>query len=198
MLRVLSFRCHLLASAIDCSYRCFHRVVDDSFLVDTRLLSWLAVWMAWCSAWHEQLLARRSAGQLGFASAYLPSIGELTCVASLIGIVALDSLRFVPVITGVLVLLLFFDAGVVARALRRQWIFWLGEISFSIYMLFGILLSRMMTVEVRLSHYFSSMIAIPLFIVIYLAVTVMLAQATYVTIERPFRQLARPSRTAVA
>lgn len=119
-------------------------------------------------------------------------IGEVACVAGLLVVVAADRLRLVPVITGGLVFLLFSDAGVVSRVFRQHWIFWLGEISFSIYMLFGLLLPRMMSIETHLSHHFPPAAAIPMFIALYLAATIGLAHFTYVGIERPFRRLARP------
>ncbi len=126
------------------------------------------------------------------------SIGEMLVVAGLFGAVAFDDLRLVPVLTGGLVVLFFFDAGVVARLLHARWCFWMGEISFSIYMLFGLLLPRMMGIETWLSGYVPHPVAIPLFIVFYLSTTLALAHVTYVVIECPFRRMAWPRRVTMA
>ena len=127
----------------------------------------------------------------------LASVGELLAVTGLLAVVALDQLRLVPVFTGLLICFLFSDSGVVARAMRARWCFWLGEISFSIYLLFGLLLPWMSGLEPALARHLPEPAALVAFIAIYLGATVSLAHITHRTIERPCRDLLRSRRRRI-
>jgi len=119
------------------------------------------------------------------------SAGEILAVTGLLTVVVLDQLRLVPLFAGLLIWFLFSDTGVVARALRARWCFWLGEISFSIYLLFGVLLPWMGGIEPALARHMPQAAAVTLFVAIYLGATFALAHVTYHTIERPSRNALR-------
>lgn len=121
----------------------------------------------------------------------LASAGEIVALAGLLTAVALDQLRLVPLFTALLVWALLSDTGGVARAMRARWCFWLGEISFSIYLLFGLLLPWMGNIEPALARHMPQPAAIVGFIAIYLGATLALAHLTFRTIERPCRNLLR-------
>ncbi len=124
------------------------------------------------------------------------SAGEVLCVAALLASVAYEEIRLVPPLTGGLVFFLFFNTGIVGKWMRASWCFWLGEISFSIYLIFGLLLPQLLVHLQWLVHMLPPPVSVYAFIAIYLLITMGLAQVTYTTIERPFRRLGRVRTTA--
>ena len=78
--------------------------------------------------------------------------------------------------------------------LRGRLLFWLGDISFSIYLIFGVLLPRVSGVARWLLARLPDSAAIFLFVLFYLGLTLTLAHVANRLIERPARRLARAGR----
>lgn len=119
------------------------------------------------------------------------SFGELVCLSGLLGVVWAGALRFVPLFAAGLILFLFFDAGVLARGLRAGWCHWLGEISFSIYLLHGLILPELNVVAWLLMFRIGWTAALPIYAGLYLAAVLVTSHLTWRAIEVPGRNLAR-------
>jgi len=76
--------------------------------------------------------------------AWLASVGEGLAIAAFVAAVAGDALWLIPFAAAALILLLYFDNGVVARLLHLRFFFWQGQISYSVYLLHGPLLADWM------------------------------------------------------
>jgi peptidoglycan/LPS O-acetylase OafA/YrhL len=119
------------------------------------------------------------------------SAGEIFCAGGIVLAVGSGVPELVPVFSAGLVLALYFDAGVVAWLLRRQPFFWLGEISFSVYLLHALLIGRLLPYATVLSWHMSWDWAVPLFLAGFFALVFALSHVTYRLIECPARRLDR-------
>jgi peptidoglycan/LPS O-acetylase OafA/YrhL len=124
-------------------------------------------------------------------SARRASLGELICLAGLVFAVWAGALRLVPLFAAGLILFLFFDRGVLARGLRARWCHWLGEISFSIYLIHGLVLPALNVWAWELSFRIGWTAALPIYAALYLAAVLILSDIAWRTIEVPGRNLAR-------
>jgi peptidoglycan/LPS O-acetylase OafA/YrhL len=132
---------------------------------------------------------------LGCLALRLPEIdrrlafaGEMLSVLG-IGLAVAFDLRWVPICAGPLILCLYFDRGPVSWALRAGWCFWLGEVSFSIYLLHGLIMGQMGTLPWRFARHMPWGLAIVLYLALFMIVVLGLSQATYRLIEQPGRRL---------
>jgi len=156
---------------------------------------WHALVRGMSGFWPGVFLATFALRLRRFPSVWVTA-GEVLCVVGLLLSVSYEETRLVPPLTGGLVFFLFFNTGVVAKWMRASWCFWLGEISFSIYLIFGFLLPKLLVHLQWLTHLLPPSLSVGAFIFIYFLITLGLAQVTYMTIERPFRRLGRVRKAA--
>jgi peptidoglycan/LPS O-acetylase OafA/YrhL len=133
----------------------------------------------------------------------LLSLGEGASLVGMVGAALLGMPAMVPLFAALLLFCLMFDAGVVARFLRRPTCLWLGRISFSIYLLHFIVYTaaivwfpaRMMPIRGGVGR--------TLWEIALIATVLGLSTLTYRYIEVPGRRIpgliaARKSRSGVA
>ena len=130
---------------------------------------------------------------------WLVSAGELACLAGCAAAVAADSLRYLPLASAGLILLLFFDSGIVARALHAPVAFWQGRISYSLYLLHGPLMADWLHYgdlygawvlnPPALARFMPPPLAAACGALAFVAVVSMLATLTWRYVEQPGRRL---------
>lgn len=126
---------------------------------------------------------------------------ELACVAGIGAAVTVMRLKFIPLASAGLILLLYFDQGLIAALLRGRLWFWQGRISYSVYLLHGPLLADWLGYSARfgvwgcnpfvLALHMPSWAAALLSCLAFVGGVSLIATVTWRYVEQPGRHLAR-------
>lgn len=114
---------------------------------------------------------------------------EVSALLAIVLCVWTGEINFVPPLAGILILSLYFDAGVIARALHNKWLFRLGLISYSVYLIHGVLLGRYNYNAIIWAKSIGGWQAALLWSTIFLACTFTVSALTYRFVEQPCRKI---------
>jgi peptidoglycan/LPS O-acetylase OafA/YrhL len=114
---------------------------------------------------------------------------ELACLAGITVAAAIGQGSFIPLFAALLILCLSYDIGMVAHVLRRRFWFWLGKISFSLYLihqaLIGPMWMRFPATQLPFRHSVAGMV----WTLGVIGLSLVLSTLTWLIIEEPFRQI---------
>lgn len=117
------------------------------------------------------------------------SLMEIAAVAGMVVCASIGQGPFIPILSGLLILALSYESGIVAKGLNARWCLWLGKISFSVYLIheeiIGLVWPRFPASRLPFDHDTNGIVWTLMILVFVLAT----ATVTWLCIEEPFRRL---------
>jgi peptidoglycan/LPS O-acetylase OafA/YrhL len=122
-------------------------------------------------------------------SRLVASVIELIALGGIVVAASIGQGPYIPLFAGLLIVALSWESGIVAWVLNARWCFWLGRISYSVYLtheeMIGLVWPHFPATRLPFSHRVDGIV----WTLMVLGIVLALSTVTWYCIEEPFRKL---------